>query len=136
VSASDYAEEVFLKLWRGNSLGSNATAPAHIYAKLHVGDPGEAGTANPYGTTGVDISRPELSFTDPTGTGGTMSMTGSFTPTWTSLLTGSVNITYISLWDASTGGNCIGSGALVSPSSVAVNTGDTLVLTACTFTCD
>jgi hypothetical protein len=133
MSASDYAEVVFLKLWRGNSLGSNATAPTHVYAKLHTGDPGEAGTSNAYGTTGVDISRQEIAFTDPTGSGGTMSMT-TFTPTWTSLLTGSVSISYISLWDATTSGNCIASGALTS--AIAVNVSDTFVLNSCTFACD
>lgn len=137
--AATYSEDVYLKLWRGNSAGSNATAPAHVYAGLHTGAPGEDGLSNHYGTSGIDRSYQELYFGAPSGSPRSMSMTSS-SPTWTSLLTGSATITHISIFDSSTlssnlpTGNCIAWGALTS--SVAVNVGDTFILSSCTFQLD
>lgn len=91
------------------------TAPTNIYVKLHTGDPGEDGTGN----AATHTTRVEATFG--TASAGTISNDGavSFTS-----LAGTETISYFSLWDASTAGNCLGSGALSA--SKAVTAGDTL----------
>lgn len=73
------------------------TPPATVYFKGHVGDPGAAGAGNPAATT----NRIAVAFA--AATAGTVSLSGN--PELT--LTGTDNITHGSIWDASTGGNCL-----------------------------
>ena len=123
MSASDYLENAIANAVRGGGNGTSFTAPAAIYAKLHTGDPGEAGTSNAAGET----TRKEAQFG--AASGGVVSL--SNTVSWTNVST-SETYSHISLWDNSTAGNCLGSGALSS--SVAVTAGDTFSLSALTFT--
>lgn len=123
MSASNYLENAFANALRGGGNGTSYTAPAAVYAKLHTGDPGEDGTSNAAGNT----SRQAVEFG--AASGGVISLTN--TPSWTNVST-TETYSYVSLWDNSTAGNCLGSGALSS--SVSVTSGDTFTLTALTIT--
>ena len=123
MSMSDYLENAIGNALRGGGNGTSYTAPAAVYAKLHTGDPGEAGTSNAAGNT----TRQAVEFG--AASGGVISLSNS--PSWTAVST-TETYSHISLWDNSTAGNCLGAGALSS--SVAVTAGDTFNLTALTYT--
>lgn len=90
------------------------TQPGAVWIKLHVGDPGAAGTANAAGNT----VRQQSTFGS-VAAGGTISNTAAIT--WTSVST-SEDYQYFSAWDASTAGNFLFSGTVVSNN---VTVGDT-----------
>lgn len=123
MSLSNYLENAFGNALRGGGAGTSYTAPANVYAKLHTGDPGEDGTSNAAGET----TRKEVTFG--AASGGVISLSNS--PSWTAVST-TETYSHVSIWDNSTAGNCLGSGALSS--SVAVTAGDTFNLTALTVT--
>jgi len=80
-------------------------AITNIYVKLHVGDPGAAGTDNP----AAETLRKVGSF-GVTGGGGVVSDT---LITWSSI-TGAEDATHASLWDHLTAGNFICSGIITA----------------------
>lgn len=125
MSLSNYLENAIANALRGGGNGTDLTAPAAIYVKLHLGDPGEAGTSN----AATEATRQEAQFG--AASGGVISLSNS--PTWTNVST-SETYSHVSLWDASSSGNCLGSGALTS--SKAVTAGDSFVLSALTVTLD
>jgi hypothetical protein len=87
-----------------DAIGNNGSfAIIQVYIKLHLGDPGSAGTANPAGET----TRQAASFA--TATGGTMTTDAAIT--WTSVST-SEQYTHYSAWDAATAGNFLWSDTL------------------------
>lgn len=90
--------------------------PTNLYAKLHVGDPGAAGTSNPAGNT----SRQEITFG--AASGGAISNDNA--PSWTSVSTAE-DYTHISIWDDPTAGNFLVSGTITAN---AVSIGDTFTL--------
>lgn len=97
---------------------ANYTAPVAFYVKLHTGDPGAAGTANPAGET----LREQATF----GTGAAGgAIANTVAVTWTSVTTAET-YSYVSYWDAVTAGNFIGSSQLGTARTVAV--GDTFTL--------
>lgn len=104
--------------------GTNHTAAANVFVKLHTGDPGAAGTAN----ASSETDRPQVTFAAPSG--GSMAMTGT-APQWAAWDQGSQAITHITLWDANTAGNFLQSVALSS--TVNVVNGNTLTLSALTL---
>lgn len=75
------------------------------FIKLHVGDPGSAGTANP----AVETTRKAVTFGAPSG--GVMS--NSVAITWTSIA-GSEDATHASIWNASTAGTFKFSGTVTA----------------------
>jgi hypothetical protein len=89
------------------------TEPAEIWIKLHVGDPGSAGTAN----AAVETDRIQATF-GTNASAGTISNTAALT--WPAV-GGTEDYTHYSAWDASTSGNFIWSGAMTAN---AVTTGD------------
>lgn len=98
----------------------NATAPAaaptNIWIKLHIGDPGAAGTANAAG----NATRKDLTNAMGTAASGLISNTSAIT--WTSgEVTTSEDYTHWSLWTASTGGTFLLSGTMTAN---AVTAGD------------
>lgn len=93
------------------------TAPATIYAKLHLGDPGEDGTLAP----AVETTRKAVSF----GVAAAGLISNDAQVQWTSL-PAAETISHMSLWDAATAGNCLGAGALAAAKTVAI--GDTLTV--------
>lgn len=96
---------------------TNITAPAEVWAKLHVGDPGGAGTSN----AAVETTRKQLTFGD-APSGGACSNTAA--PTWTAVA-GTEDYTHVSLWTASTGGTFLKSGTITAN---AVTAGDNFTL--------
>jgi len=101
------------------------TAPTNVYAKLHIGDPGSVGTANPCTFT----TRSQVTWS--AAAAGALAI--SNTPSWTlsGLGGGGETVTHISLWDNVSAGNFVWSIAL-SASKAVVNT-DVLNLTSCSL---
>jgi hypothetical protein len=120
---SDYLENAIGNALRGGGNGSSFTAPAAVYAKLHTGDPGEAGTSN----AATETTRKAVEFG--AASSGVISLSNS--PSWTNVAA-TETYSHISLWDNISAGNCLGAGALTS--SVSVTAGDTFNLTALTYT--
>jgi hypothetical protein len=104
-----------LDAWAGRA---TYTANAAVYAKLHLGDPGSAGTSN----AAVNTTRQQVTF-------GSASAIGAISNTaaveWTNVST-TETYTHVSFWTASSGGTFIGSDDLSS--SAAVTAGDTFRL--------
>jgi hypothetical protein len=120
MSISNYAENALL-----DTLGGTAFSVANVYAQLHTGDGGEDGTAN----VATENSRQAVSFG--TASGGSLQTSGS--TTWTNV-SAAETYSHFSLWDASSAGNCLWTGALSSTATVAV--GDTFQITTLTLTLD
>lgn len=100
MSIADYAELKILD----HALGTTSwTMPTGCYVKLHLGDPGEAGTSNP----AVEVTRAVASF----GAASAGVATSDADIDWTNVST-TEDYTHVSLWDAATAGNCIWSGPL------------------------
>lgn len=105
---------------------SAARANAHIdadvalgtWVKLHVGDPGAAGTANP----AVETTRKQATFG--AASGGIATTTADLS--WTAIA-GSEDATHFSMWTASTAGTFLRSGTIVANPYTA---GDTLIASA------
>lgn len=127
MTISNYLENAWANTIRGGGNGTSYTAPAAVYVKLHTGDPGEDGTANAAGNT----TRQAITF----GASSNGVITSSALVEWTSVST-TETYSHVSLWDNSTAGNCLGSGALTA--SKAVTAGDTFQLPSgqVTFTLD
>lgn len=89
------------------------TEPAEVWIKLHVGDPGSAGTAN----AATETDRIQATF-GTNASAGAISNTAALT--WTSVA-GTEDYTHYSAWDASTAGNFLFSGTVTAN---AVTAGD------------
>lgn len=96
------------------------TAIATVFVKLHIGDPGSAGTANASAVT----TRNQITWSAASSGSMSLSTLSGFS------MTSSETISHVSLWDASTSGNFLQSAAL-SVSQAVIN-GSTLNFT--TFT--
>ena len=123
MSISNYLEQKWLDMLRGTAF----TAPAAAYLKLHLGDPGDDGTAN----ASANTTRQAATFAAATSGAGTMAT--SATVSWISV-PAAETYSHWSLWDASTAGNCLWTGALASSATVAI--GDTFQITTLTLTLD
>jgi hypothetical protein len=85
-------------------------AATYDWVKLHVGDPGPAGTANPASNT----TRIEVTWDTPdSSTAGVVTMTHTDDLDWVSV-PASEDYTHVSVWDASTGGVFGGSGLITA----------------------
>jgi hypothetical protein len=112
MSSSNYLENKLVDHVTGVA---TYTPPTGLYAKLHTGDPGEDGTAN----ASAETTRKQVTF----GTSSGGSATNTNTPTWTNL-PAAESISYASIWDAATAGNCLYISEVISPAiSVAVGEG-------------
>ena len=120
MSISNYAELALL-----NTLRNTSFAVAATYVKLHTGDAGEAGTTN----AASETTRKAISFS----AASSGSMASSATVEWTNVAA-SETYSHWSLWDASTAGNCLWTGALST--SAAVTAGDTFQITSLTLSLD
>jgi hypothetical protein len=120
MSISNYGENALL-----NAIAGTSFSAANTYVKLHLGDPGEDGTANP----AAETTREAVTW----GTATTGSLASSATVEWTNVSTTEV-YTHWSLWDAATAGNCLWTGALGA--SASMTAGDTFQLTSLTLTLD
>src|SRR5262245_4353829 len=95
---------------------ANATSysEAGVFVKLHTGDPGSAGTSN----AATETTRQSASF----AASASRATTTDAVTEWTNVST-TETYTWISLWDASSGGNFLGRDDLSS--SAPVTAGDT-----------
>lgn len=84
-----------------------------VWVKLHLGDPGAAGTANP----AAETTRKQATF-GAGASGGAISNTVVIE--WTAL-PAAETLTHVSLWSASTAGTFLGSDDLSSPAAVEIN---------------
>ena len=103
----------------GNATAYSVTLP---YIKLHVGDPGANGTANP----AVETTRKSVSFA--VASAGAIASDADIT--WTNIV-GSEDATFFSAWDDLTAGNFLFSGTITGNPYTA---GDTYTITAGSFT--
>jgi hypothetical protein len=111
VSISNYLENIILDhILRNQAF----TPPSTVYVALHTADPGETGASE---VTGGSYARQAVTFG--AASGGAVSNTGAINfPAMPA-----VTVTHASLWDASTAGNCLWTGALAA--SKVINSGDT-----------
>lgn len=127
MSMSNYLEAAVLNAIRGGGAGSSYTAPATVHVQLHTADPTDAGTTAVAGNT----VRQPATFGAASNPAGTLAL--SATLTWTAVSTTEV-YSHWSLWDASSAGNCLWTGALSATASVTA--GDNFQLTGLTLTLD
>jgi len=120
MSISNYAELAFL-----NTLRATSFSVTTCYLKLHTADSGEDGLT----AAATNAVRQAVTFSAASAG----SMASSATVTWTAVST-TETYTHWSMWDASTAGNCLWTGALSS--SAAVTAGDTFQITALTLSLD
>lgn len=122
MSISNYAE---LKILEHATGKTSWTMPTTLYVKLHTGDPGEDGTAN----AAANTSRQSASW----ASAASGSIATSATISWTNV-SNTETYSHWTLWDNSTAGNCIWTGALSTTASVTA--GDTFQITSLTLSLD
>ena len=89
-----------------NALGNNTSfAVAQVYVKLHVGDPGAAGTASP----ATETTRKAASFG--VASGGVLASDADVS--WTNIA-GSEDANHFTAWDSLTTGNFLFSGTITA----------------------
>jgi hypothetical protein len=108
--------------WLDMLSGTAFTAPSATYIKLHTADPGVAGTNAPSAVT----TRQQATFSAAASGAKALSNAPAFT------MTATETISHISVWDASSAGNILFTGALTVAKAV-VNT-DTLTFTTLSIT--
>ena len=109
---SNYLANKFLDAV-GNATSYSAT---NVYVKLHIGDPGAAGTTNP----ATETTRKLVSFSA-ASTGG---LTSDADVSWTNIA-GSEDATFFTIWDNLTAGNFLFSGTVAGNAYTA---GDTFTI--------
>lgn len=112
MSISNYAE---LKLLDA-VFNATAFSVSNVWVKLHVGDPGEDGTAN----AATETTRKEMT----AGAAASGATSNDNALTWTNVA-GTEDYTHFSLWDASTAGNCLWTGTITANP---VTAGDTFTI--------
>jgi hypothetical protein len=102
-----------------NAICNNTSyAETAVYMKLHIGDPGAAGTAN----AATETTRKAVSFGSPgAGSAGFRQIVNDAAITWTAI-SGSQDATHFSLWDDVSAGNFVGSGTITAAGYTAGNT--------------
>lgn len=89
-----------------NALGNNTSfSVAQVYVKLHVGEPGAAGTANP----ATETSRKAASF----GVASAGVLTSDADVSWTNIA-GSQDANHFTCWDNASAGNFLFSGNITA----------------------
>lgn len=121
MSYSDYLENKITDALCNNT----ALAVAQVYTKLHIGDPGEAGTAN----AAAETTRKATSF----GASSAGVCASDASTDWT-VVAGTETYTHVSYWDASTAGNCLGAGALAVSKAVVAGDSFSFAIGSLTFT--
>ena len=122
MSISNYAELKILDHTTGRSAW---TIPTNVYVKLHTADPGEAATSS----AATEATRKVAAW----AVAASGAIATSATIEWTNVSTTEV-YTHWSLWDASTAGNALWTGALSA--SASVTAGDTFQITSLTLSLD
>jgi hypothetical protein len=110
------ASAIYEALYNNTAPGAGVLTVATPWIKLHIGDPGAAGTANP----ALNTTRKDLTAAMGTASGGAITNTAAITWT-TGEVTNSEDYSFFSIWDASTAGNFKQSGTITAS---AVTAGD------------
>ena len=110
MSMANYLETLLLN-WAFNRVVP--TQATNFYLGLHIGDPGETGANEQVTGTDATYVRQEVVF-GADAASGVISNTAalSYDPT------ASYTVTYVSIWDAATVGNCYFTGALAVPRAI------------------
>lgn len=111
---ANYAETAVIDWLMG---GATPTRPTTRYLALHTADPTEAGTVGEVATGGY--VRQAITC----GAAASGAATNTNAPSFTASGANYGTITYASIWDASTAGNCLWQGILTA--SKVINDGDT-----------
>lgn len=114
--AATFANSI-LEVYRNTAVSAVATP----FVKLHIGDPGAAGTTTPSALT----TRNAVTWSAASGGSMALATLGAFT------MTASETISHISIWTASTAGTFLQSAALTTP--VPVINGSTLTVSTLTL---
>jgi hypothetical protein len=122
MSISNYAELKILDHTTGRSAW---TIPTNVYVKLHTADPGEDATS----AAATEATRKVAAW----AVAASGAIATSATIEWTNVAATEV-YTHWSLWDASTAGNALWTGALSA--SASVTAGDTFQITSLTLSLD
>ena len=122
MSISNYAELKILDHVAGRAA---FTIPSAVYLKLHTGDPGEDATSN----AATEATRKVVTW----AAAASGSIATNAIAEWTNVST-TETYSHWSMWDASTEGNALWTGALST--SAAVTAGDTFQITSLTLTLD
>lgn len=102
-----------------NAVGNNTSFSVAVpYVKLHVGDPGAAGTANP----ATETTRKSISFA--VASAGAIASDADIS--WTNI-SGSQDATHFTVWDDVSAGNFLFSGSVTAGAYTA---GDTYTITS------
>ena len=99
---------------------TNYTAPTALWIKLHIGDPGSAGTSN----AATETTRKDITASFAAASGGTC--TTNADTTWTNVAA-TEDYTHYTIWSASSGGTFYWSGTVTAS---AVTAGDTFTIAA------
>lgn len=112
---ADASKNQMLDAWCGRT---TYTANAAVFAKLHIGSPGAAGTTN----AAAETTRQQCTF-GAAASGGAISNTAQIQ--WTNVSTAET-YSHVSFWTASSGGTFLGADDLPASKTVAV--GDTFTI--------
>ncbi|WP_374572497.1 hypothetical protein [Phenylobacterium sp.] len=110
MSKADYAETAVLDWLLG---GATPTRPTGRYLALHTADPTDAGTTGELAGNGY--ARQAITFDAASGGSAANSSTHTFTASGGDWGT----VSHFSIWDASTSGNCLYTGALTTSRTIA-----------------
>lgn len=122
MSISNYAELKILDHLTGTT---SWTAPTNAHLQLHTGDPGETGASN----VASENTRKVTAWS--AASSGSISISAEVE--WTNV-SATETYTHWSLWDASSGGNCLFYGALSA--SAVMTAGDSFKFTSLTLSLD
>lgn len=132
MSFSNYQENKILNAVYNGAALSN---PATVYTSLHTADPGETGATAEATYTGYARKGATANTTNfPTTSSGVIA--NGIAITFDPCTGGSNAITHFAHWDAVSGGNCIGSGALTSTLNVSNGVTPSFAIGAMTVTLD
>lgn len=112
---SDFLENKILNLVLKNT---SYTPPTSVYVSLHTADPTDVGNGSEVTTTGTAYARQTVTF----GTVANGSVTNSADVLFPVATANYGTVTHLALWDASSAGNMLFSGALGA--SKTINNGD------------
>jgi hypothetical protein len=98
------------KMYQSALKATPYTGPATIYMALHTGAPGVTGASNEVPSTNAYVRTAIVFGTDTNGAGSNSAAVTFPTPTPSAWGT----LTYFSLWDAATAGNCLYQDALTA----------------------
>lgn len=102
--------EYLCDAWLNALCNNTSFAVPTTYVKLHVGDPGTAGTAN----AAVETTRKAVSWGAPAApSGGNVVISNDVQVSWDPIA-GSEDASHFSLWDDPTAGNYLGSGLITA----------------------